>query len=156
MNMEKAKAKTPSECAMRRKLTTEKRKIGRRTIITAALTEKLTAHVADCNTIATSAQACGVSPRSVYNWIQRGENGEEPFAHFARSIAHARGAAKQKLVKVLVDASASDWRCAAWLLARREESESLLQDNAPPSAPPVQPIFTTVWQYSGESEPPRE
>jgi transposase-like protein len=117
--------------------TTTSKKRGRKTILDAKLQKQICALLRDANSIETAAQASGISPRTVYNWIERAsEKGEEKFADFACSIARARAEAKRKLVKVLVDASALDWRSAAWILERGFCNEYGRATKPPPPPPP--------------------
>jgi len=117
---------------------------GRKTLLNATLQKRICALLRDANSIETAAQACGISPRTVYNWIERAsEKGEEKFADFACSIARARAEAKRKLVKVLVDASALDWRSAAWILERGFCNE-YGRATKPPPPPPPEPETTVM------------
>jgi hypothetical protein len=95
-----------------------KTKLGRKTLLKAALQKQLCDLLAAGNTIKTCCDVCGIARSTFHDWIQRGENGEEKFADFSEAVSRARGRAKTKLVKVLVDAAPLDWRSAAWLLER--------------------------------------
>lgn len=60
----------------------------------------------------------GISPGTFYDWLRRGKAGEEPFATFELLARAAKARREQQRVKVIEDASKTDWRAAAWLLER--------------------------------------
>jgi hypothetical protein len=66
----------------------------------------------------------GISRSTVDEWVQRGKDGQEPFAAFADRWAQARARANATLLDHVRGASASgDWRAAAWLLERAHPEE---------------------------------
>jgi hypothetical protein len=61
-----------------------------------------------------------ITPRTFYNWMQRGESGEEQddlFVQFFRTITRARGhGVVTDLATISKASEAGDWRAAAWRL----------------------------------------
>jgi hypothetical protein len=84
---------------------------GRKSIRSPKLERQICDLLASGNTIKTVVDAVGISERVYFEWCER-------YPHFLQATTRARGRARIKLVKVLVDASALDWRSAAWLLER--------------------------------------
>ena len=108
---------------------------GRKTILDAKLTKRICDLLSCGNTIRTVVAAVGVSERVYFEWCER-------HPHFAQATLRARGEARIKLVKVLVDASALDWRSAAWLLSHcwpEDFSENRIQER-PPQPDPFPPL----------------
>jgi hypothetical protein len=100
--------------------------------------------IAGACTIKTSCEACGVSEKSFHEWIARGATGEQPFAQFREALTRAKGRAKTKLVKSIIDSG--DWRARLEILARVYPSEYarteprviiVQQPPAPPMPPPT-------------------
>jgi hypothetical protein len=66
----------------------------------------------------------GISRATVDEWVQRGKDGQEPFAAFADQWAQARARANATLLEHVRGASAGgDWKAAAWLLERASPDE---------------------------------
>lgn len=73
----------------------------------------------------TSAKLARISPSTLYDWLARGRNGEEPYAEFLERVKAAEAKGEDELVAI-VRAAAKDtderrgqWQAAAWLLERR-------------------------------------
>jgi len=100
---------------------------GRPPSLTPAVHKSIIKKLSEGNWLTTSAQAAGVSQRSVMRWIQRGK-GEmpgkdaiEPYASFAKDVERAISKAEVQLVSDLQ--RESDWRAKAWLLERGPSRE---------------------------------
>ena len=100
---------------------------GRPPSLTPVVHKQIVKKLCEGNWIITSAQAAGVSQRSVMRWIQRGK-GEmpgkdaiEPYLSFARDVEEANSKAEVQLVSDLQRESA--WRAKAWLLERGPSRE---------------------------------
>lgn len=76
-----------------------------------------------------AALVCGIHGNTIYNWIERGEAGEEPFAEFLGAITSARAKAKSSALRnvragVLPSKEPSnDWKAEAWFLERTFPNE---------------------------------
>jgi hypothetical protein len=72
---------------------------------------------------ATVEHACefaGIAPRTFYNWMERGEHGEEEFVQFVQIATRARGRGVVTDLSTISKAvQAGDWRAAAWRLQHR-------------------------------------
>ena len=102
----------------------KRKQLGRRSLFTPALQERICNLLAKSNTIVTTCDTVGISERTYHEWCEK-----QP--QFLRATSRARGEARKKLVKVLVDASKLDWRAAAFLLSHcwpREFSELQRQE----------------------------
>jgi len=67
-----------------------------------------------------AARAAGIAPSTYYEWIKRGESGEQPFSEFSEAVRAREAEAEVAAVTVLRDAAqAGDWRAAAHYLERR-------------------------------------
>lgn len=78
-----------------------------------------------------SCKAVGVGKRTLYNWLSRGATGEEPYATFARELDEAEVEAEAAALACIVDAGPTDWRAAAWFVARKHP-ERWAERPAPP------------------------
>src|SRR5438105_15872580 len=100
-----------------RTISTSKRKQrGRPTVLNAALTKRICTSIHEGSTLASAAVAEGISERTLFNWLDRGEAGEVEFAAFFFSVSRARAAYKSRLLKIVNDAAEKDARCGQWLL----------------------------------------
>lgn len=104
---------------------------GRPPSLTPTVHKEIVKRLRQGNWIITSAQAAGVSQRSVMRWIQRGK-GEmpgkeavEPYISFARDVEEAISTSEVQLVSDLQ--RESDWRAKAWLLERGPSRERWAQ-----------------------------
>ena len=96
--------------------------MGRKTKLTRKLIDKLACHVANDHTIKTSAALCGLSERSIYNWLELASNdasGRSLYAIFAARM----GEAKSQFIDVhlgrVTEASKADPKFSQWLLERK-------------------------------------
>jgi hypothetical protein len=110
---------------------------GRKTLLNTNLQKRICGYLSDCCTIRTACEATGISETSFFEWIRRGEAGEQPFAQFAQAVTRARGKAKAAIVRSLVDER--DWRARLELLARVFPDEYGRRETAPLPPQPPQP-----------------
>ena len=67
-------------------------------------------------------QACilaGISIRTFYNWKERGETGEEPYAAFLQAATRAEAQAERRAVAYIQRAGEEDPRHLQWWLERK-------------------------------------
>lgn len=95
------------------------RRTGRPLKLTPHVVKTVCQMVRDGNYLKIACAAAGISADTLEAWRKRGNNGEEPYADFARQLAAAELAAETTLVKIWHDAAPEDWRAARDLLARR-------------------------------------
>ena len=70
-----------------------------------------------------AAMAAGITERTFYHWVERGKNGDEPYAQFLQALSGAEAEGIRKNLDAIQGASEKDWRAAAWLLERRHPAE---------------------------------
>jgi hypothetical protein len=89
---------------------------GRRILLCAKLQKQICGYLSDCTTVKTACEASGISLSSFFLWIEKGEKGQSPYKEFSDAVTRARGKAKVKIVRSLLDEK--DWRPRLELLAR--------------------------------------
>jgi hypothetical protein len=89
---------------------------GRRTLLCAKLQKEICSYLSDCCTIRTACEAVGISESSFHLWVEKGEQGESPYKEFSEAVTRARGRAKARIVRSLLDEK--DWRARLEVLAR--------------------------------------
>jgi hypothetical protein len=92
-------------------------KNGRPTLLTPAIQEAIAADVEAGAKFEDAAVLNGITERTLYNWINRGENGEEPFYGFFQALTRARAAAKLSAIKNVRSGcvrAITAWWQAAW------------------------------------------
>jgi len=72
------------------------------------------------NLIPVAARAAGVSRATLYRWLDdaRRPGASELLVELHERVAKARAEGQVRLVAEIASASSTDWRAAAWLLAR--------------------------------------
>lgn len=93
-------------------------KHGRPTIYTPELGEKFLGLMREGLYLDDAAAICRVNKQTVYDWITRGEAGEEPFASFVDSYKEAETEAKRESLST-VRKGQQGWQANAWFLERR-------------------------------------
>jgi hypothetical protein len=124
------------------------------------LTTRLCKFLSSACTIRTACEACDVSEKSFFEWLARGGTGEQPFSQFRASVTRARGVAKAKIVRSILDNP--DWRPKLEILARvfpdeygRTEPRVIVVQQPPP--PPMPPPITSVTrQWTKDVNVPKE
>lgn len=70
------------------------------------------------NYFETAARLAGISERTLYNWIERGEAGDDGFAEFLHALKKAEAEAEDAALQV-VKSMPQGWQANAWWLERR-------------------------------------
>jgi len=97
---------------------------GRPTMCTPDVIDRLCDAMQSLGFVGAACAQAGVHKSTVMEWVQRGADGEQPFADFAGRWAQARARAQAVLVGNIRDAAAAgDWRAAAWALERANPEE---------------------------------
>jgi hypothetical protein len=86
----------------------------------------------------TACEASGLSQSSFFLWIEKGEQGQSPYKEFSEAVTRARGRAKARIVRSLLDES--DWRPRLEILARVFPGEYGRSETCPLPATPPPPI----------------
>lgn len=67
-----------------------------------------------------AAEATGIGERTFYDWMARGEKGDELYAEFREAVLLAKAEAEAGLVARIAQAATNgSWQASAWLLERR-------------------------------------
>ena len=94
--------------------------MGRPIKLTSDLQARIVAFLGAGAYVETAASAAGVSKQTLYNWLKRGADGEEPFDGFLDAVERAQGEADIRDLKTIRDAATGGvWQAAAWRLERR-------------------------------------
>lgn len=110
---------------------------GRPTKCTPELTQRFAELMRQGNYLSTVADLCGISRRSAYRWIERGEEAlveayatgdeipavEKPYVNFRLEVRRAAAEAVKEAVEIIWKAAEADtpgdWRAARWWLEKR-------------------------------------
>ena len=92
---------------------------GRPTKLTPEVSKEICESLASCMQRGDAARLAGVSHEALRDWVQKGEDGEEPFAAFLQEVVKAELLAQRRLLTKISLAASSDPRHAEWLLSRR-------------------------------------
>lgn len=111
-------------------------KRGRRTKLTPELARRLCKIIAMPCTIRSACEATGTGEATFFQWLSRGEKGEQPFAEFAQAVMRARGQGKTKILRSIWDSD--DMRVKLEALARIYPDEFARTD-ARPQLPQPEP-----------------
>lgn len=87
------------------------------------IVKRLEIALAANNTIAISCRLAGITAAQLYQWLKKGEAGEQPYADFKRRVEVAQATAEAQNVRTITNASRRDWKAAAWLLAKRNPQD---------------------------------
>ncbi len=97
----------------------EDKKPGRKTKLTPEVQDTIVEYISQGNYDYIAAQAAGVCKETFYDWIARGEAGEEPFLQFLHSVKKAETAREAITVNKVLAAGDRDWRALATYLERK-------------------------------------
>lgn len=89
-----------------------------------------------------AARIGGVSPSTAHRWLAAGAEpgASKAFREFRESVTRARVEAKLSMVALVRAAAVTDWRAAAWWLARRHSDEY----GRPPEITAPEPLALSV------------
>jgi hypothetical protein len=124
------------------------------------LTPEITAILAEAiragGTREAAAARAGIGPSTLYDWLKRGDTGDERYQEFSEAIKKAEADLEAKALGLILDAAGKSWQAAAWLLERRfpdRWGRRLPEDIAPPDAagrgPVILPADSPEWQELG-------
>ena len=89
---------------------------GRPTLCTPKVTVLFSEAYSTGVSVEDAAADAGIDSRTAYEWLQRGEAGEEPYRTFAQKSSRVKGSVKVAVARNVREASAADWRAGvAWL-----------------------------------------
>lgn len=93
--------------------------MSRTTKCTKAVVEAICLALQDGLPFESACEFGGISKQTGYDWLKRGNNGEEPFLTFSDAVKKAQAIGEYALVHIVQSASVKSWQAAAWLLERR-------------------------------------
>lgn len=79
----------------------EERKVGRPTLCTPAVVDELIDALQTGMSIKGACNCAGISTETYYDWLSRGETGQQPFADFLTRATQARGKGERALVTAM-------------------------------------------------------
>lgn len=96
--------------------------MGRHTKLTPAVQDAIEKSVSVGIDVESACQREGIGRRTLYEWVRRGETGEEPYLSFALAMERAQAVVTARITRNVIKASKEDWRAGAWWLERRRNS----------------------------------
>jgi hypothetical protein len=98
--------------------------VGRPIQLDEQATERIIAVLAAGGYAETAAAAAGVSRRTFFDWLDRGDpdgtaEADAPFREFRAKVERARAEGESRNVALIARAAAKDWKAAAWMLERQ-------------------------------------
>ena len=101
---------------------------GRKTKLTPELQKEFCGYVSGGLTKKGAADAVCISETTLYDWLQRGQKDEDAgkdtvYSEFLESVKRAEAGFKLTHIRTIQEASADDWKAAAWLLERCYRNE---------------------------------
>lgn len=98
--------------------------MGRPTKLTPEVQQTIVTFMGAGAYIETAAAAARISKVTLYEWLRRGADDEEPFAEFLNAVEKAASEADLRDLKTIRQAAvAGVWQAAAWRLERRHPSQ---------------------------------
>lgn len=95
-------------------------KMGRPCLLTPELQERIVKLVQTGNYLETAARAVGISKKTLFEWLARGNKGEQPFADFRAAVESASAEAETIHIMMLARAAqAGSVAASTWWLERR-------------------------------------
>lgn len=92
--------------------------MGRHTILDEDLTNRICANLEIAMPLALAAEAEGIHRDTVYQWMRKGEAGEEPYEAFHQAVTRARARGARHLT-LKAQAGGKGSHSATWFLERR-------------------------------------
>lgn len=102
----------------------------------------------------TAARYGGIGETTYYEWMKKGERGEEPYAEFREAVKEAEAIAEARSVALIQQAGqAGTWQASAWFLERKFPSKWGRRDRMEHTGPSGGPItLRTLAEMMGEGE----
>jgi len=144
---------------------------GRICKLTPKLRNEIAASVADGNYVETAAALHGVSKDTIYRWLKRGarerqrlekkpslkpKKKEAMYRLFSDAIEKARAEAEENDLRIIGDASKTQWQAAAWRLERRNYRRwgrrQLIEHTGEDGAPIETKVNVVEMEFYGKPE----
>jgi len=89
---------------------------GRKSLCTPELTKRLCKYISDACTVQSACECEGISTKTFYEWLNKGEAGQRPYSKFRDAVMRAKGRFKARVCKSVIEDR--DWRARLELLSR--------------------------------------
>ena len=104
--------------------------MGRPTKLNAEVQEKIVNLVRTGNYPEVAAQAAGISGKTYYEWMKRGEDEAGIYREFRKAVKEAQAAAESHAVTIIRKAALDgSWQAAAWFLERSKAERWRRKEN---------------------------
>ena len=97
------------------------RTVGRRPILRRKLKEQLLSMARAGVPIKIAVEGAGISRAVLYQWLQKANLGEEPYATFANELRTAQATARAQMVLQIRKHGAKYWQAPAWILEHTDQ-----------------------------------
>ena len=95
-------------------------KVGRKTKLTKKMQDEICKLLGAGNYVCAVCDYVGIAESTFYDWLERGEDGEEPFAEFHESVKREAAKAEIRAASEIQKAGQQGtWQAWAWFLERR-------------------------------------
>lgn len=111
-----------------------------RSKLTPAVRTTILTNLAHGAPVQTACAAVGINRSTFYDWKEKGEAGQEPFATFFHEVERAEAQAEMARLQIVEEATREDWKAAIWWLERRHPETWGRRDRFEHSSPPGQPV----------------
>lgn len=121
---------------------------GHPTHLTPRIREQIAAKLRECSSITAAAAVAGITPKTFYNWVNRGENAldsgrvnktDAPYVEFFHAIKNAEAYAEATLLEAIL-VGRNNWQASAWWLERRFPRTWAKMDRHEISGPDGKPV----------------
>ena len=93
--------------------------MSRTTILSEVIQNAMAEAIRNGNYASTAADACGIGRSTHYEWMEKGEQGIEPYAEYADTIKKAEAEAEMNAIQNIQIHAAENWTASAWYLERK-------------------------------------
>jgi len=93
--------------------------MSRTTILSEVIQDAMAEAIRNGNYASTAADACGIGRSTHYEWMDKGEQGIEPYAEYADTIKKAEAEAEMNAIQNIQTHAAENWTASAWYLERK-------------------------------------
>jgi hypothetical protein len=100
----------------RERVVRKSKRRGRKTLCTPALTQRVCKHISNACTVQSACECEGISTKSFFEWLNKGEAGQRPYSKFRDAVMRAKGWFKARVCKSVIEEK--DWRARLELLSR--------------------------------------
>lgn len=133
--------------------------MARQTKLTPEVTERIVSAIRVGVPHVTAAAAAGINPSTLRLWLANGAKGKsQRYIDFAAAVRAAEAEAEARMVALVAKAGLSDWKAAAWMLARRypERYGQRRETDGEDRRRPVEIVFANVGDARRWIETPEE